>query len=71
MRENVEFECGRSGEWRVSSFCQPGSCVEVKITPAGVLVRDSKVDAGPVLVFTDEEWIVFIAGVRAGEFDIG
>ncbi len=57
-------------EYRTSSFCSLGDCVEVGFTPdGGVAVRDSKDgDAGP-LVFTREEWVAFVAGVRAGEFD--
>jgi hypothetical protein len=35
-----------------------------------VLVRDSKVPGGPVLSFTAREWLVFLLGARAGEFDL-
>lgn len=35
-----------------------------------VAVRDSKSPQGPVLSFTREEWSSFIAGVKAGEFDV-
>jgi hypothetical protein len=34
----------------------------------GVLVRDGKDPASPVLRFTRGEWIAFLAGVNAGEF---
>lgn len=33
-------------------------------------VRDSKDPNGPVLTFSRDEWLAFIGGVRAGEFDI-
>jgi hypothetical protein len=57
-------------EFRVSSFCSFGSCVEVGRTPDGaVLVRDTKNRAQEALAFTDEEWAAFVAGVKAGEFD--
>ena len=57
-------------EFRVSSFCSFGSCVEVGRTPDGaVLVRDTKDRAQQALAFTDEEWAAFVAGVKAGEFD--
>jgi len=57
-------------EFRVSSFCSFGSCVEVGRTPDGaVLVRDTKNRAQQALAFTEEEWAAFVAGVKAGEFD--
>lgn len=57
-------------EFRVSSFCSFGSCVEVGRTDEGaVLVRDTKDRAQQALAFTDEEWTAFVAGVKAGEFD--
>ena len=56
----------------VSSFCSFGSCVEVGRSPDGtVLVRDTKDRAQQPLTFTDEEWVAFVAGVKAGEFDFG
>ena len=57
-------------EFRVSSFCSMGNCVEVGRTDEGaVLVRDTKDRAQEALAFTDEEWTAFVAGVKAGEFD--
>jgi hypothetical protein len=46
-----------------------GECVEVAAISGGVAVRDSKDPDGPKLWFTREEWAVFMAGVRTGEFD--
>jgi Domain of unknown function (DUF397) len=34
-----------------------------------IKVKDSKDPDGPVLKFTDDEWLAFLAGVRLGEFD--
>ena len=31
---------------------------------------DTKVADGPALHFTREEWTAFVAGVKAGEFDV-
>lgn len=45
-------------------------CVEVAIKDGNVGVRDSKQSNSPVLQFNSAEWSVFIAGVKAGEFDI-
>jgi len=60
------------GSWFTSSFCpNGGSCVEVALRPdGGVAVRDSKDRGGPTLGFTAAEWTAFLAGVRAGEFDL-
>ena len=58
-------------DFTVSSFCSLGGCVEVGRTADGtVLVRDTK-DRAQALTFTDEEWVAFVAGVKAGEFDFG
>ncbi|WP_214367346.1 DUF397 domain-containing protein [Pseudonocardia sp. H11422] len=59
-------------EFRTSSFCNFGDCVEVGRTPeGGVAVRDSKHREQQPLVFTADEWATFVAGVRNGEFDLG
>jgi hypothetical protein len=46
------------------------ACVEVGFVTTQVLLRDSKDPDGPVLCFTTDEWHAFIAGVKAGEFDL-
>ena len=57
-------------DFRVSSFCSFGSCVEVGCSPDGtVLVRDTKDSSRHALTFTNDEWDAFVAGVKAGEFD--
>ncbi len=58
--------------WRRSSYCSGASstCVEVAIGDQLVTVRDSKVEAGPMLRFTLAEWRAFVRGVRAGEFEV-
>lgn len=56
--------------WRwFTSPCEAGSCVEVASTGDGVAIRDSKDQAGPILRFTQDEWVAFLAGAKAGEFD--
>lgn len=60
--------------WRKSSFSgdqgDSTGCVEVALLPdGGVALRDSK---DPTLAphrYTAAEWVAFVAGVRAGEFD--
>jgi hypothetical protein len=45
--------------------------VEIAITGVGAQVRDSKDPDGPSLAFTADAWRAFLAGLRAGEFDLG
>ena len=58
------------GYWRKSSYSQGGSCVEVSRRSRSIQVRDSKDPQSPVLTFTPQEWVAFVLGVRAGEFDV-
>lgn len=46
------------------------NCVEVAIVANAVGVRDSKNRAQATLRFTRSEWIAFVKGVKAGEFDM-
>jgi hypothetical protein len=58
-------------EFRKSTFCDGGQCVEVGFVGGGacqVMVRDSKHRGGPALRFSQPEWDAFVKGVRAGEF---
>ena len=59
-------------EYKISSFCSAGGCVEVGRAPEGlVVVRDSKdPERRASLAFTAEEWTAFVAGVKNGEFDL-
>lgn len=59
-------------EYRTSNFCSMADCVEVGQAPDGtVVIRDSKdPHRTSALEFTREEWRAFVAGVRAGEFDV-
>jgi hypothetical protein len=58
-------------EYRISSFCNLGNCVEVGRSPDGsVTVRDTKdAERRHALTFTTDEWTAFVRGVKAGEFD--
>lgn len=52
-----------------SSFCSLGACVEVAtLAEGGVALRDSR-SPDLLLTFTEVEWLAFIDGVKAGEFD--
>jgi hypothetical protein len=53
--------------WRKSSYSEGGAndCVEVADNCPGVVpVRDSKLSAGPVIVFGAGSWSSFVAGVK-------
>lgn len=58
--------------WRRSSFCASGECVEVRVVDAGgvpeVLQRQS--GRPEALRYAADEWRAFIAGAKAGEFDL-
>lgn len=65
--------------WFKSTFSGNGdSCVEVNLDASEILVRDSKfgrqssddLNAQPILAYTPDEWRAFIAGVKAGQFDL-
>jgi hypothetical protein len=55
--------------WQRSSFCNAGTCVEVAKTSRMVVVRDGKDPESEILAFNVSEWVAFVAGVRAGDFD--
>lgn len=55
--------------WQKSSLSGATGCVEVCTDGTDVLVRDSKNPGQPFLRFTPIEWIAFLGGTKAGEFD--
>jgi hypothetical protein len=60
-------------DWRKSSYSgtNGGNCVEVAYNlPGAVAVRDSKNPSGPALVFSPDDWHMFTAALRGGEFDL-
>ena len=59
-------------DFRISSFCSLGDCVEVGRMPGGsVTLRDTKdSERRMALTFTRDEWDAFVQGVKAGEFDV-
>lgn len=58
--------------WRkaAASNGSNGNCVELApLIDGGVAMRDSKDKEGPVLRFSQAQWIAFVHGMAAGEFD--
>jgi hypothetical protein len=57
--------------WKKSAASGSAGCVEVATAGDTILVRDSKDPSGPTLIFSSRaEWEAFLAGARAGQFDI-
>jgi hypothetical protein len=68
----VDIDLSRA-VWHKSTFSNGsgGNCVEVASNLPGIVaVRDSKDREGPSLSFTPDQWRAFIAGAKAGEFDL-
>jgi hypothetical protein len=57
--------------WRKSSYSQgENNCVEIaEATAGGRWLRDTKNRSQPAHYFTASEWMAFVKGVKAGEFD--
>ncbi len=57
-------------EWRRSSHCNGGSCVEVARAGSLIKVRRTDDSDGMVLNIQAREWREFVAGAQAGRFDL-
>lgn len=56
-------------DWRRSTFCASGSCVECKTTGRHVLIRDGKLDDdSPILSVSKDAWRTFIGAVKEDAF---
>jgi hypothetical protein len=55
--------------WRRARRCASNQCVEVATDGKHFFVRDSKRPEIEPLRFTEAEWVAFLAGARAGDFD--
>lgn len=55
---------------KASASTGNGACFQVAtVKEDEILVRNSRDPEGPVLSFTSAEWVAFLAGAKAGEFD--
>lgn len=55
--------------WVRSSLCNIGGCIEVKIAGGRVEIRDSN-RPSQTAWFREADWLLFVTGVKAGEFDV-
>ncbi|MEU0410500.1 DUF397 domain-containing protein [Streptomyces griseorubiginosus] len=55
----------RCPTWIRSSYSNGagGECIECASTGTEVLVRDSKLESGPVIILSDNAWHAFVGGV--------
>ena len=51
--------------WHRSTRCSSGGCIELARAGGEFLVRDSKVNGGPILSFSRAAWGEFVAAVKA------
>ena len=66
----MEFDRSTVRWIKASASNGSGACVETTSIKEGeILVRNSRDPEGPILAFTKAEWVAFIAGAKAGEFD--
>jgi Domain of unknown function (DUF397) len=65
-----DYDISRAS-WITSRYCNDSACVQVAQLPGGmVALRDSKDASRPAHIFDSAEWTAFIAGVKAGDFDL-
>ncbi|MFI6508341.1 MULTISPECIES: DUF397 domain-containing protein [Streptosporangium] len=57
-------------EWRISSRCNAGNCVQVAFASDMVSVRDSKNPDGGLLRYSRGDWAVFVHAIKQGEYDL-
>ncbi len=57
-------------QWRISTRCNGGNCVQVAILNGMVAIRDSKNPAQGMQFYSREEWRRFVASVKAGSYDL-
>jgi Domain of unknown function (DUF397) len=66
VRQKSELD---DATYQISSFSGGGSCVAVARLASGEYVVRHSRNAEQWVVFTEQEWRAFIAGVKESEFD--
>ncbi len=61
-------------EFRITSFCPDGAanCLGVAFKTGAVLLSEvaNGKPFGPEIILTNDEWTAFLAGAKAGEFEL-
>jgi len=57
-------------EWIKSSYCDANSCAEMATDGPDVIYLRNSREPDKMVAFSGDEWRDFIAGARAGEFDV-
>lgn len=67
----TDTDGSEGSQFTVSSFSGGGNCVEVDLARRDglVAVQHSRRRDEPPLLFSQAEWLAFVDGVKAGEFD--
>jgi hypothetical protein len=55
--------------WHTRNGCDGGQCVEIGTRGESVLIRSSADPDGKHVTLSRDEWRVFVAGVKEGDFD--
>ena len=55
--------------WYSAKLCDAGACVEIGTLGELVMIRNSVDRNGACISLSRDEWQVFVAGVKAGNFD--
>jgi hypothetical protein len=55
--------------WRTSTYCGTGTCVQVATASEMTYVRDSKGPSGGVLAVPNHAWTAFLNEIRSGHLD--
>jgi hypothetical protein len=55
--------------WHVARCCDNGQCAQIGFRGESVLIRSSADPCGAFVTLTRDEWQVFVAGVKDGDFD--
>jgi hypothetical protein len=56
-------------QWRTSTRCESGACIEVMIEKDRVTVRRSTDPHGARLTFSPAAWAAFLDAIRSGSLD--
>ncbi len=65
----MDNELADGPTWRIAKRCETGACVEVGIQDGSVLARCSAYPDGIHITLSKDQWRVFVAGVKDGDFD--